>query len=41
LVGQVRDPGVVPELAAAMVAERGGVVLKTEWTTGANWAELK
>ena len=41
LVGQVRDPDVVPELAAAMVAERGGVVMKTEWTTGVNWSELK
>jgi DNA polymerase I len=41
LVGQTRDPDVVPELAAAMVAERGGIVLKTEWTTGANWSELK
>jgi DNA polymerase-1 len=41
LVGQTRDPGIVPELAAAMQSERGGVVLKTEWTTGENWAELK
>jgi DNA polymerase-1 len=41
IVGQVRDPSIVPELAAAMQAERGGVVLKTEWTTGENWAELK
>lgn len=41
LVGQTRNPDVVAELAAAMQAERGGVMLKTEWTTGENWAELK
>ena len=40
LVGQTRNPDVVPELAATMVAKRGGVVLKTEWATGANWSEL-
>jgi len=41
IVGQTRNPAIVPELAAAMVAERGGVMLKTEWTTGENWAALK
>lgn len=41
LVGQTRNPAIVPELAAAMVAERGGVMLKTEWTTGENWSALK
>lgn len=41
LVGQVRDPAVVPELAAMMQSKRGGVVLKTEWSTGENWSQLK
>lgn len=41
VVGQTRDPEVVPELAAAMVAERGGVMLKTSWTTGATWGSLE
>ena len=41
IVGQTRNPAIVPELAAAMVAERGGVVLKTEFSTGQTWAETK
>jgi DNA polymerase I-like protein with 3'-5' exonuclease and polymerase domains len=41
LIGQCRDASIVPELAAAMQAERGGVMLKTEWGTGTNWSELK
>lgn len=41
IVGQTRNPAIVPELAAAMVAERGGVMLKTEWSTGENWSQLK
>lgn len=41
LVGQTKDPSIVPELAALMQAERGGVMLKTEWKTGQTWAEIK
>lgn len=41
IVGQTRNPDIVPEIAAAMVASRGGVELKTEWKTGANWSETK
>ena len=41
LIGQTRDPGMVEGIADAMVAERGGVMLKTEWSTGQTWAELK
>lgn len=40
IVGQTRTSDIVPELAAAMVAERGGVTLKTEFSTGQTWAEL-
>jgi len=41
LVFQTKNPDVVPELAAAMVAERGGVELKTEWSVGPDWSSLK
>jgi DNA polymerase-1 len=41
VVGQTRDPGIVPELAAQMQAERGGVTLKTSYVTGATWGDLE
>jgi len=41
VVGQTRDPEIVPRLAALMQAERGGVTLKTEWSTGGTWGSLK
>lgn len=41
VVGQTKDPSVVPELAAKMQSERGGVTLLTEWRTGEKWSEVK
>jgi len=41
IVGQVKDPDLVPQMADMIQSERGGVVLKTEYATGGTWADLK
>lgn len=41
IIGQCRDVSVVPELAAMLHSEHGGVELRTEWSTGGTWAETK
>jgi DNA polymerase-1 len=41
LVGQTRNPDLVPELAAMIEFERAGVRIRTSHGTGSTWADLK